>query len=150
MSTSGRPLLCVVRAGETRARVYDLTSGELEDWITAEDGDTFFKIVLVPVSNVSLSYISWHLRPEFPMVLSNWGEGAVVVPRVVSCYSFPMNTKHFHFMYGGFLLSVSIQIKSQVSYRDCKKHRVRIISFVSLETCVLGWGGIQGQVEGSG
>ena len=161
LSTSGRPLLCVVRAGETRARVYDLTSGELEDWITAEEGDTFFKIGLVPVSEFSDLMYSlvrtregrvmgatysletgawlWRLEldavfspedqvfsvftprgllmfgrqvadtsypytwlwrgagygdgsvfyldtfeTEFPMVLSDWGEGTVVTPRAMS------------------------------------------------------------------
>ena len=161
LSTTGRPLLCVVRGGETRARVYDLTSGELEDWITAEDGDTFFKIGLVPVPEFSELVYSlvrtregrvmgatysleagawlWRLEldavfspedqvfsvftprgllmfgrqvgdasypftwlwrgagygdgsvfyldtfeTEFPMVLSDWGEGAVVTPRAMS------------------------------------------------------------------
>ena len=41
------------RGVKSRARVYHLTSGELEDWITAEDGDTFFKIGLVPFQEFS-------------------------------------------------------------------------------------------------
>ena len=161
LSTTGRPLLCVVRGGETRARVYHLISGELEDWITAEDGDTFFKIGLVPFpefsdlvyslvrtregrvmgATYSLEARAWLWRleidavfspedqvfsvftprgllmfgrqvgdasypftwlwrgagygdggvfyldtfeTEFPMVLSDWGEGAVVTPRAMS------------------------------------------------------------------
>ena len=63
----------------------DLTSGELEDWITAEDGNTFFKIVLVPVSDVSVFYLD-------TFDLSDWGEGAVVIPRVVSF----LNTNTVH------------------------------------------------------
>ena len=43
----------MVRGGESRARVYHLTSGELEDWITAEGGDMFFKIGLVPFQEFS-------------------------------------------------------------------------------------------------
>ena len=161
LSTSGRPLLCVVRGGEARARVYDLTSGEMEAGITAEEGDTFFKIGLVPVpeysdlvyslvrtrdgrimgATYSLEAGAWLWRleldavfspeeqvfsvftprgllmfgrqvadtsypytwlwrgasygdgsvfyletfeTEFPMVLSDWGEGAVVTPRAMS------------------------------------------------------------------
>ena len=161
LSTSGRPLLCVVRAGEARARVYDLAAGELESWITAQTGDTFFKIGLVPVpeysdlvyslvrmrdgrvmgATYSLEAGTWLWRleldavfspedqvfsvftprgllmfgrqvadtsypytwlwrgaayqdgdvfyldtfeTEFPMVLSDWGEGTVVTPRAMS------------------------------------------------------------------
>ena len=161
LSSTGRPLLCVVRGGETRARVYDLISGELEDWVTAEVGDTFFKIGLVPVPGYSellyclvrtetgrvlgamhsleagawlwrleldavfcpeeqvfsvftprgllmlgrhvadtsypytwlwrgASYVDGRVfyqdtfETEFPMVLSDWSEGAVVTPRAMS------------------------------------------------------------------